>query len=339
MPVGIKDVAKLAGVSLKTVSNVVHDYPHIAEATRVRVERAIEALNYRPNLSARNLRSGRSGLIALAVPELDIPYFAEIARLIVKAATEHGLTVLIDETGGVRNREQLFVSGIRSQLIDGLILTPLALGLDDLMNRRDPIPLVLLGETIGDGVVHHVAINSMKAGAAATRHLLELGRERIAAIGSSYTVPLPSAHTRRLDGYYQALAEAGLKRDPKLVSKVDSFHSEEGARAMAHLLKLDDPPDAVFCFNDLLALGAIRTLLSKGYRVPEDVAVVGFDDIEVGRYTTPTLTSVSPDKAQLAGLAVSSLVSQLASDNRELPRESEVAFKLIVRESTRGRKD
>lgn len=338
MAVRLKDVAERASVSVKTVSNVVNGYPHVTDALRARVQRAIAELNYVPNLSARNLRNGRSGLIALALPELDVPYFAEIARLIVKAAGEHGFTVLIDQTSGEREREQLFISGIRSQLIDGLIFTPLALGREDLLKRRDPIPLVLLGETIDDGLVNHVAINSVKAGAVATRHLIELGRKRIAAIGNPLRMPSASAHTKRLVGYYQAHLEAGLTPDKRLVIEVSSFHTEEGARAMTKLIQQSRPPDAVFCFNDLLALGAIRTLLSNGYRVPEDVAVVGFDDIEIGKYTTPTLTSIAPDKVQLATMAVNCLMAQLASEKPKRSEEGEVNFALIARESTLGRK-
>lgn len=337
LPVSLKDVAERAAVSVKTVSNVVNGYQHVSNATRVRVQRAIAELNYRPNLSARNLRNGRSGLIALALPELDIPYFAEIARLIVKEAGEHGLTVLIDQTGGERDREQQFISGIRSELIDGLILTPLALGRDDLILRQDRLPLVLLGETIGYGLVNHVAINSVKAGLAATRHLIELGRKRIAAIGSPPMMSVASAHTRRLEGYYRAHAEARLKIDQDLVVSVDSFHTDEGARAMAQLLELHKPPDAVFCFNDLLALGATRTLLQRGYQIPEDIAVVGFDDIEIGKYITPTLTTISPDKEQLARLALASLLSQLYPEKMQVSEEAEVHFKLVARESTLGR--
>lgn len=339
MAVRLKDVAERASVSVKTVSNVVNGYPHVTDSLRARVQRAIAELNYLPNLSARNLRNGRSGLIALALPELDIPYFAEIARLIVKVAGEHGYTVLIDQTSGEREREQLFISGIRSQLIDGLIFTPLALRREDLLKRRDPIPLVLLGETIGDGsLVNHVAINSVMAGAVATRHLIDLGRRRIAAIGNPLGMPLASAHTKRLEGYYQAHFEAGLTPDKRLVMEVSSFHTEEGALAMTKLIHQSRPPDAVFCFNDLLALGAIRTLLTNGYRVPEDVAVVGFDDIEIGKYTTPTLTSIAPDKVQLATLAVDCLMSQLSSVQPKRSEEGQVNFELIARESTVGRK-
>lgn len=340
MPVSLKHVAERAAVSVKTVSNVVNGYEHVSATTRERVQRAIAELNYRPNLSARNLRRGRSGLIALALPELDIPYFAEIARLIVNAASEHGLTVLIDQTGGERDREQLFISGIRSQLIDGLIFTPLALTSEDLMKREDSIPLVLLGETIGNRLVSHVAINSKKAGFVATQHLIELGRRRIAAIGNPVTMPSASAHTKRLEGYYRAHAQAGLKPIQRMVIEVTSFHADEGARAMEKLLDQAKPPDAVFCFNDLLALGAMRTLLTRGYRVPDDVAVVGFDDIEIGKYITPSLTSIAPNKEQLARSAVRSLVSQFPSEKSNASTETtetEVAFELIARESTLGR--
>lgn len=338
MSASLKDVAERAGVSIKTVSNVVNGYKHVTSSMRERVQRAIDELNYRPNLSARNLRSGRSGLIALAIPDLNIPYFAEIARLIVDMAGQKGLTVLIDQTGGEKEREQIFISGLRSQLIDGLICTPLALTREDLMKREDPIPLVLLGETIGHGLAHHVAINSVKAGFAATRHLMELGCKRIAAIGSPAHATFTSAHTRRLEGYFQAHAKAGRKPDRKMVMEVESFHADEGAQAMMRLLEMRRPPDAVFCFNDLLALGAMRTLISCGYKIPKDVAVVGFDDIEIGKYVTPSLTSIAPNKQQLAKAALDSLMSQLSKEDGNTPMETEVDFELVVRESSQKKK-
>lgn len=335
--VSLKDVAARAGVSVKTVSNVVNDYPHVSEATRARVRAALSDLNYRPNLAARNLRNGRSGLIALAVPELDVPYFAEIARLVVDEAAEHGFTVLIDQTGGVRERELLFVSGIRSQLIDALIFTPVALTREDLKERRDHAPMVLLGETPADGLIDQVAIDSLKAGAAATDHLIRLGRRRIAAIGAPAGPTSSMAHLRRLHGYRQALTDAGLGIDPQLIAEVSAFHSTEGNRAMATLLALPEPPDAVFCFNDLLALGATRQLLTSGYRIPDDIAVIGFDDIEEGKYVTPTLSTIAPDKEKIAHMAVTRILSQLGVSEPEQPRNTEISFRVISRESTLGR--
>lgn len=337
MGVSIKDVAKRAGVSVKTVSNVVNDYEHVTDGTRARVRRAIEELNYRPNVSARNLRRARSGIIALAVPELDEGYFSELARLVIAAAGAESWTVLVDQTTGSREREALVTEGIRTQLIDGLIFSPLATGREDLQNRRDRTPLVLLGERIFDGPADHVAVDNVAAARAATEHLLELGRRRVAAIGRKSEAVVPATGRLRLEGYRQALAAAGLAYDDRLAATAERYGRADGARAMAALLELDDPPDAVFCFTDLLALGALRTLLERGVRVPEDVALIGFDDIEDGRFSTPTLSTVSPAKEQIARLAVEFLLSRIAGGADIPPREVTADHTLLARESTLGR--
>jgi DNA-binding LacI/PurR family transcriptional regulator len=293
---------------------------------------AIDQLGYKPNVAARQLRSGRSGVIALALPELQLPYFAEIAGLIVQAAERRSWTVLIDQTDGQADRERNLVAGLRRHAIDGLIFSPLALAGTDLTSRVDGTPMVLLGERISDGSADHVAIDNTAAAADATRHLTGLGRRRIAAIGAQYRASSVTARLR-LDGYRQALAEAGLPEDPDLVVPAESFHRADGAAAMERLLALPDPPDAVFCFNDLLALGAIRAILRSGRKVPEDVAVVGFDDIEDGRFSTPTLTTIAPDTARIAEIAVE-LLAERIGQTTEPPREVRVAHRLIAREST-----
>jgi DNA-binding LacI/PurR family transcriptional regulator len=331
----LKHVAALAGVSVKTVSNVVNGYAHVTERTRVRVQQAIAELNYRPNLAARQLRQGRSDVIALALPALDLPYFAELARSVIRCAEVRGWTVLIDQTDGLVEREQLVLDGIRGRLIDGLIFSPIALGAADLERRRDTTPLVLLGERVFDGPADHVAIDNIAAARAATAHLIGLGRRRIAAIGDQ---PLPTSQTAhlRLRGFREALAEAGLPAPPEWTAAVDHYHRGDGAAAMRRLLELPDPPDAVFCFNDLLALGALREAYDQDVRVPEDLAVVGWDDIEDGRYSTPTLTTVSPDKQQIASVAVDFLAARLGADSGP-PHEVTAPFTLAVRESTAGR--
>ena len=331
MPPGLKDVAARAGVSIKTVSNVVNGYLHVAPDTRARVQDAIDELGYKPNVAARQLRSGRSGVIALALPELQSPYFAEMAGLIVQAAELRSWTVLIDQTDGQADRERNLVAGLRRHAIDGLIFSPLALAGEELAGGGET-PMVLLGERIWHGPADHVAIDNTAAAADATRHLTGLGRRRIAAIGAQDRASAATAH-QRLAGYHQALAEAGLSADPDLVAEVDSFHRADGAAAMTRLLALPEPPDAVFAFNDLLALGAIRALLSRGVRVPQDVAVAGFDDIEDGRFSTPTLTTIAPDTGQIAALAIDLLAERL-ENAPEPPREVRVGHRLIVREST-----
>ncbi len=334
----LKDVAALAGVSVKTVSNVVNGYAHVADTTRARVQEVLDQVNYRPNLSARNLRLRRSGVIALAVPEIDLPYFAELARLVIKEAEQRGWTVLVDQTDGLAEREQLVIDGFRAQLIDGLILSPLALDAEGIAARTDATPMVLLGERVYDGPADHVAIDNVAAARTATAHLLDLGRRRVALVGAQERASSGSARLR-LQGATEALAAVGRRPDPALVARVEAFDRAEGARAAGRLLDLDRPPDAIFCFSDLLALGAMRTLHERGVAVPRDVAVVGFDDVEDGRYSTPTLTTIAPDKEQIAALSVAYLASRLDvhGAGRGEPREAVAGHTLVVRESTAGR--
>src|SRR5919109_702630 len=173
MAVTMRDVARHAGVSPKTVSNVMNGYPYIREATRTKVLASIDALGYQMNISARNLKSGRTGIIGLAVPELSLPYFAELAEAVLEAATEHGLTVLIEQTGADRDHELTVLSAARGLLVDGLLFSPLALGPDDAEFLRTSTPMVLLGERIFHGPVDHVMIDNVTGTQAAVRHLLE----------------------------------------------------------------------------------------------------------------------------------------------------------------------
>jgi DNA-binding LacI/PurR family transcriptional regulator len=336
MRVRLRDVADHAGVSVKTVSNVVNGYAHVAPGTRERVQASIEQLGYRANLSARSLRRGRSGVIALAVPALDMPYFAELTRCVVQEAESLGYTVLVDQTDGLRERELVVATGVRSHLIDGLVLSPVAMDPDELTRIRDETPIVLLGEKLGSGDLDHVAFDNVAAARTATEHLLGLGRRRVAAIGYQAGDEARSgvAAVRRA-GYEAALTAAGLPVDPALTRAVHDYGRGSGAAAMASLLDEAEPPDAVFCFNDQLALGALRALATRGVAVPDDVAVVGVDDIEDARYSTPTLSTIAPDKPAIAREAVRLLHERLDCPDCA-PREVSVGFALVARESTTG---
>ncbi|HSZ42905.1 MAG TPA: LacI family DNA-binding transcriptional regulator [Trebonia sp.] len=309
MAVTLHDVALRAGVSIKTVSNVVNGYAHVSAATRSRVERAVAELGYLPNLSARSMRGGRSGIIALAVPELGVPYFAELAQSVIRAADREGFIVLVDQTEGRLDRERLVCQGIRSQLIDGLIFSPLALGGEELRRRTDDIPMVLLGERVA-GIFDHVVIDNVAAARQAVQHLTGLGRTRIAAVGEQHSTTGETARLR-MTGYQAGLADARLPFRPELVAEAASFHRHDGAAAMARLLDSGAAPDAVFAFNDLTAIGVLRTCYDRGLRVPEDVAVIGFDDLEEGRYTVPALSTISPDKDFIGRTAVRVLAQRL----------------------------
>ena len=337
MAVRLSDVADRAGVSVKTVSNVVNGYVHVSQHTRERVQAVLDELGYRPNLSARSLRRGRSGLIALAVPALDMPYFAELAGAVVEAAEERNWTVLVNQTDGRRDRERDIARGLRGHLIDGLILSPMALGAEDLADAGRTTPMVLLGERVSGGAVDHVVVDNVEASRAATAHLVQLGRRRIAAIGFQSEADAASgvAPLRRR-GYELALHDAGLAVQELLTPRVQDYVRREGHAAMTALLDASEPPDAVFCFNDQLALGALRAAADRGVRVPEDVAVIGFDDTEDGRFSTPTLSTVAPDKVLIARTAVDMLHDRIALEGADRARDVRVPFRLIARESTLG---
>jgi DNA-binding LacI/PurR family transcriptional regulator len=335
----LKDVARRAGVSVRTVSNVVNDYPYVTPEMRERVKAAIEELNYQPNLSARYLRRGRSGILAYAVPDLSNAYFSEIGNAIIASAATHSYTVLIDQTQARRASERDVIQGLTPHLIDGVILSPLALEPEDMQPNKGTIPIVLLGDRVYDVPYDHVTYDNVSTAYMATRHLISLGRKRIAAIGVQELDSRPTQTSNlRLRGYSEALAAHGLSFDPGLVIRgIPSYSLSSGARAMRQLLALDAPPDAVFCFNDYLALGVIRAIYDAGYHVPEDIAVVGFDDIEAGRYSIPSLTTVSPDKEKIGDLAVAFLYGRINGTRTGPPERVEVPCQLIVRESTMGR--
>lgn len=322
----LRDVAVLAGVSVKTVSNVVNGYDFVKPENRRRVEDALNATGYRPNIGARNLRRGRTGFIALVVPELSIPYFGELAGGIIAAAAEHDWSVLIEQTQGDRARERKVIADLGSHMVDGAIVSPQAVAPDDVATPG--VPVVLLGEHPLPLPLDHVGIDNVTAARAAVRHLIDLGRTRIAVIGQH---PTRGTATQRLAGYRQAIAEAGL---PEIVAPALRYHHSDGATAMTELLDRSAPPDAVFCFNDMLALGAVRAAHDRGLRVPHDVAIVGFDNTEHSAYSVPSLTTIAPDKAALAKAAVD-LVHRRAIDKEDFPpQDVSIPFALEVREST-----
>ena len=331
----LKDVAEHVGVSAKTVSNVVNGTGWVTDDLRARVQAAIDDLGYRPNVAARNLRSGRTGMVAVALPDLSQPYFAELASDLVRAAQERSITVLINQTDGRKDAEERIAQGIDLPLMDGLILSPLALTAADLEHRVDTTPLILLGEHIGETSLPHVAVDNTAAARAAVEHLLSCGRRRIAAIGMQQAGPNETS-VLRLSGYRAALEAVGIPFDPELVGAVEGYHRADGARAAEHLLDAGIEFDAIFAFNDLLALGALHVLGARGVSVPGEVAVIGFDDIAEATYSTPALSSVAPDTRALAHAALDLLTSD-ASATTPGPRAAiPIPFTIAQRASTIG---
>jgi len=330
----MRDVARLAGVSVKTVSNVVNDFPHVRAATRTRVLAAIDELGYQMNFSARNLSRGRTGMITLAVPELKLPYFAELTDEVIVAAAERGYTVLVEQTGGVHERELEVLSSDRRRMTDGLVFSPLGLRQGDAPRLEVGYPLVLLGERALHGDVHHVSMANVAGARAVTEHLIGRGRRNIALIGS-YDERGASAGSLRTQGFLDALGAADLRHDPARTGHALEWTRTTGADAMRRILDAGIEVDAVFGLNDVLALGAMRVLFERGLRVPDDIAVAGFDDIEDGRFSRPSLTTVQPGRGEIARAAVDLLMDRLSDAPRHEPgTEVVVPHRLVVREST-----
>jgi DNA-binding LacI/PurR family transcriptional regulator len=332
MAATLRDVAKHAGVSIRTVSNVVAGYEHVSETMRDKVMRAIEQLGYRPNPVARRLRTGRTGLLALVVPEVDVPYFSKLARDVIRAAGLAGFHVMIDQTGHDQDRQRALLHGKEGTLLfDGVLFCPSATPAD-LEGVTSNQPLVLLGEHVFDGRFDHVAIDNVQAAQDATSHLIAIGRHRVGAIGAQpeedFATPM-----QRTEGFRRALDAAGMDVDPTLIRAAAHYSRDDGYRAAQALIREPEPPDAIFCYSDLLAMGAIRAVFDAGLNVPSDIAVVGVDDIEEGRFARPSLSTVSIDTRFIADHAVATLAARV--ETPDLPATDLVApHTLIPREST-----
>jgi DNA-binding LacI/PurR family transcriptional regulator len=334
----LREVAALAGVSLKTASNVINERSaHYSEETYNNVMKAAVELGYIPNIAARHLRLGKTGIIALVIPEIRNPYFTEIADNIINAAVKHNSTVLIDFTKGDREKEYEVVSGLHQLTVDGIIMDVISLDTKDLSNLSNT-PLVLLGERLIDAPFDHVSIDNVAAAHVATKHLIDLGRKRIAPIGfiggDSRGMPF-----FRMEGFTAAMDEANLPIYPEYMIPAKNlpfvFDRSHGEIIMRRLLAINPVPDAVFCFNDLVALGAIRAITAAGLKIPDDIAVVGFDDITEARYAVPSLTTISPDKKGIAENALV-LLNERINRTRSEPKIITLSFKLTARRSTIG---
>jgi DNA-binding LacI/PurR family transcriptional regulator len=328
----VKDVARRAGVSPKTVSNVMNGIVPVSAPTRLRVEQAMQELDYVPNLSARGLRNGRSGVIALALPDLATPFSAEIAQNIVEVAHEQGWSVQIEETGSDPQREHELMTRARSNLIDGLILNPVVLDESAVKVGVALPPVVLLGEVTQE-LADRVYVDSFAAARDMTLALAKPGRRRIAVLGVNRGRQSATA-IQRTQGYEAALGELGIPLDESLLISCDQWTPGSAAESLMHYLDSNPLPEALFCFTDSLAIGALNALWKKGVRVPDEIAVAGFDDVMDGRYAVPSLTTVSFDKRTIATEALRLLTERMA-DRGQGQRVVTVDYSIVERDSSR----
>ncbi len=327
----IRDVALHAGVSITTVSHVLNDTRHVSEQGRERVQAAIRALGYVPSAVARSLKSNTTSTLGMLIPNSSNPYFAEIVRIVEDRCFAAGYTLILCNTDDEPHRQSVYIKVLAERRIDGLIVV--STGDDDSLVtqlRGIRLPIVLVDREIADPTCDLVETAHMQGGLLAVRHLLSLGHRQIACIGGPAGV-MPSE--QRIEGWRMALAESGAAPGATTLLWRGGFTSQGGYEAMHAILRTDQPPSAVFACNDLMAIGALRAAHETGVRVPDELSIVGFDDIELSGYTSPPLTTVAQPKDHIGALAVDMLLERV-SQRRHEPRKVVLQPELRVRAST-----
>jgi len=327
----ISDVARRAGVTTATVSNVITRRVPVSEKTRKRVLQAIEELGYRPNLVARGLSQGKTLTIALVVPTISNPFFAEVVEEVERVADQHDYQLLLSMTHNSLEEGKRHLERMASRWADGFIVMGMAADITDVLTLKDAgkkVVLCVWNQDSHTQTLPIVDIDFRLAGELATKHLVECGHRHIAAI-----VEEPVQLTRR-KGFQSALAEAGLPILPEYIRQGDSSF-ESGYRGALELLALPVPPTAIFAGNDWMALGAIEAITSQGLAVPHDIAVVGVDNISLAAHANPPLTTISIPKREMARAATELLLRHIQeTDIPEEPLKILVSPHLIVRQST-----
>ncbi|MFE0021340.1 LacI family DNA-binding transcriptional regulator [Amycolatopsis sp. NPDC059021] len=330
--VGIKDVAKRAGVSIGTVSNVVNRPEVVSAATRNRVLSVIEELGYVRDESARQLRAGRSRIMALVVLDLGNPFFVDVARGAEEAAHAQGLNIITCNSGQRTELEASYLAMLAEQRVRGVLLSPVDTSGEALQTfRRSGIPYVFVDRKVPADQASSVSVDDVAGGALAGRHLAETGHRRIAFVNG----PAVLAQCRD--------REAGLRSslDGSAVSlsvlEASGLDFASGRDAGARLLGMSPRPTAAFCANDLLALGVLQAMVGAGVKVPEEMAIVGYDDIEFAGAAAVPLTSVRQPARRLGRTAAELLLAETADDASAKHQGVVFTPELVVRESTRIR--
>ena len=330
--VTIKDVARQANVSVATVSRALNGQPNVAEDVRKRVLAVAEQLRYSPNHAARSLSSRRTQTIGVVLPELHGEFFSELMRGIDQVAREHRLHLLVSSYHGNPQEQGVALRTMRGR-VDGLLLmSPFVAGAEALAADLPSMPVVLMNPAVALDGLPSIGVDNHGGAMAMMRHLLLAGHRRIAFVAG----PEDNFDAReRLRGYRDALAESACASAPWVLQ--GDFDEASGARAGHALLQGGERPDAVFAANDMMALGCLFALRQGGVRVPEDVALAGFDDIPLSRYVHPPLTTMRVEIAELGGRAIHRLL-EAGDDGPGEPATPELlAPRLVVRESSRLR--
>jgi len=335
MAVRLKDIARELGVSVVTVSKVLRGNADISDATRRRVLKRMKELNYQPNMMARGLASGRTYTVGLVVPDLVHPFFAEFAKAlsgVLRTANRALILASSEEDPAIERQE---IRTLLHRGVDVLLIASCQANLRNFYELGDThTPYVLFDRNFPHLAAHFVGSDDVVVGEMATRHLVDIGRKRIAHIGGKNTSP----SFDRLRGYRNVLIESGLPSPDSYVvarERVEESGDVAGFQAMQELLKLQPRPDAVFCYNDLTALGAIDATLQSGLRVPEDIAFIGCGNLRYANYLRVPLSSIDHGTAELGRLA-GEFALELSANPEQEPKSMLAPSMLVVRASTVG---
>lgn len=326
MPVSIKDIAKKAGVSPSTVSRALHNHPRISTATKIYIQNLARAMGYVPSTVARNLVARQSATIGVAINHLSDPYYTRMILGIEDAAATNGYQIILSSFNRDPQRELATVYDFHKRRMDGIIIA--SSEITSAYSAPDSnffMPVVLINRPT---FPFSVSVNGFSGSKKVVEHLIELGHRRVAYVtwGSEHPDGL-----NRLGGYQTALQEHNLPVNPQLIIDGDGGITG-GIKAVPQLLSLPEPPTAIFCFNDMTAIGVINGLYKKGYEVPRDFSVAGFDDLEMASYYHPPLTTVRQPTYRVGRRAVNMLLRLINGDTDISPEILEPEF--IVREST-----
>jgi LacI family transcriptional regulator len=324
-----KDVAELAGVSTTTVSHVINETRFVSQELRERVHRAMRQLDYQPNAIAQSLRRRKTHKIAVIVPDIAYPFLAEVIRGIEDQGFQMGYNAILCASHGDLERERACFDLVRTKQVDGLILV----GAGEASGRSRRLieqgtPVVLCNRESRDIDVGTVVADNEGGGYQATRHLWALGHRRIGCVAGPAGLRTSS---ERLEGYRRALEEFDLTSCRELVIHGD-FRSRGGFDAMGALLDLDEPPTAVFACNDLMAIGAICAASKRRLGIPEDIAIIGCDDIALAAFTNPSLTTVALPKHEMGAAAVEMLVARMEDEKKPVEKRV-LPVELVIRDS------
>ena len=330
----MKDIARDLGVSVVTVSKVLRNHSDIGEETRARVLRRMKELNYRPNLAARTLVTGHSLTMGLVVPDLVHPFFAEVAKGISRTLRKKGYSLLISSSEEDAELEQQEIEQLLARRVDAMVVAS-ARGTEESLRRieEQKIPYVLIDRQFAGGEANFVGVDDEAVGDLATTHLIDIGCRRIAHIRG----PEVSTAIGRLQGYRRALARHGVTPAEGYVVELrtgDDAGDISGYEAMDKLLELRPPPDGVFCYNDPVAMGAMKAILEAGKRIPEDIAVIGCGNVRYAGLLRVPLSSVDQASATIGEQAAKLALSLVESKAPVKPETILLDPTLVVRAST-----